>query len=60
MQAIPRWPGTYNGKTGGTPPGVLFGGKGNSIRLEPVSAASQIGDRPVPTVLELRLEPAKA
>ena len=51
--------GVYRGETGGTPPGVLIGGKTGAIRLEPVSAASQIGDRRVPTVLELRLEPTK-
>jgi hypothetical protein len=51
--------GIYRGETGGTPPGVLIGGKTGAIRLEPVSAASQVGDRPVPTVLELRLEPTK-
>jgi hypothetical protein len=51
--------GTYRGKTGGKPPGVLVGGKDNSTRLEPVSAASQLGDHPIPTVLELRLEATK-
>jgi hypothetical protein len=51
--------GTYQGKTGGTPPGVLLGGKDGSLRLEPVSSASQIGDHRTPTVLELRLEATK-
>ena len=51
--------GVYRGETGGSPPGVLTGGKTGAIRLEPASAASQLGDRPVPTVLELRLEATK-
>lgn len=51
--------GVYHGDSGGSPPGVLVGGRNGDIRLEPASAASQVGDRPVPTVLELRLEATK-
>jgi hypothetical protein len=51
--------GIYRGESGGSPPGVLVGGGSGDIRLEPVSAASQVGIRPVPTVLELRLEATK-
>lgn len=51
--------GVYQGTTGGAPGGVLIGGKSRSIRLEPVSSASQVGESPASTVVELRLEPIK-
>jgi hypothetical protein len=50
--------GTYHGETGGRPAGVLKGD--NAVRLETVTTASQIGDKPIPTILELRLETTKA
>jgi hypothetical protein len=49
--------GTYHGETGGRPAGILNGD--NAVRLEPVTHASQIGDEPIPTILELRLETTK-
>ena len=52
--------GRYAGETGGQPPGRMAGGEGNTIVLQPTTADSQVGDVPVPTVLELRLEPLKA
>ncbi len=51
--------GLYRGETGGTPSGVLVGGKEGSIRLVPVSATSQVGGTPTPTILELRLAATK-
>jgi hypothetical protein len=50
--------GTYEALTGGRheAQGQLRGGKKGRILLEPLSRASQIGDRVVPSVLELRLE----
>lgn len=52
--------GKYVGETGGQTAGRLKGGEGNSIVLEPVTITSQVGDTPVPSVLELRLEPVRA
>jgi hypothetical protein len=49
--------GTYYGETGGRPAGILKGD--NVVRLEPVTNVSQIGQDPIPTVLELRLEATK-
>jgi hypothetical protein len=51
--------GLYRGATGGIRSGVLIGGRSGTIRLEPVTAASQVGEHPVATVLELRLEATK-
>jgi hypothetical protein len=58
--ALASLAGDYGGETGGQPSGRLIGGQGNLIVLRPVTITSQIGDTPVPTVLELRLEPARA
>jgi hypothetical protein len=54
--------GQYKGTTGGAANTVarLRGGKDNKIVLEPVTATSQIGDRSVPSLLELRLVLTKA
>jgi hypothetical protein len=51
--------GTYTGETGGQTAGRLKGGADNNIALEPFSITSQVGDNPVPSVLELRLDPVK-
>lgn len=50
--------GRYKGFTGGRHRGRLVGGRNGSIVLRPLS--SQIGDRPMPTLLELRLAPVRA
>jgi len=52
--------GEYTGVTGGDQPHALVGGANRSILLQPMTATSQIGDAPVPSVLELRLKPTKA
>jgi hypothetical protein len=52
--------GTYAGQTGGAPPGRLVGGDRKTIVLQPTGDDSQISKTPVPTVLELKLEPLKA
>jgi hypothetical protein len=57
---IPDMAGLYKGETGGVPSGVLVGGRSGTVRLEPVTTASQVGKRSVPTILELRLEAIKA
>lgn len=51
--------GAFKGETGGTPTSALIGGQNNSIRLEPVTTTSQIGDQPKATVLSLTLAPRK-
>lgn len=51
--------GKYVGETGGQTSGRLKGGEG-SIVLEPFTITSQVGDKAVPSVLELRLNPVKA
>ena len=51
--------GTYAGETGGQTAGRLRGGLNNNIILEPVTVTSQVGDNPVPSVLELRLDSVK-
>ena len=51
--------GTYSGVTGGTS-GSLASGAERGIVLQPISFTSQIGDSPAMTVLELKLEPARA
>jgi hypothetical protein len=51
--------GTYVGETGGQTAGRLKGGVDDNIVLEPVTVTSQVGDNPVPSVLELRLDPVK-
>jgi hypothetical protein len=51
--------GSFHGDTGGSPTPALIGGKNNSIRLEPVSTASQIGDQPKATFLSLTLVPRR-
>lgn len=51
--------GSFQGETGGTPTSALIGGQNNSIRLEPVTTTSQIGDQPKATVLTLTLAPRK-
>jgi hypothetical protein len=48
------------GETGGQVAGRLRGGENNTIILQPVTVTSQVGDVPVPSALELRLDPVKA
>ncbi len=50
--------GKYAGQSGGQPPGRLIGGSSGAIVLDPVTRTAS--DGPVPTVLELRLEPVRA
>lgn len=50
--------GSFQGETGGAPT-ALIGGLNNSIRLEPVTTTSQIGDETKATVLTLTLAPRK-
>jgi hypothetical protein len=52
--------GKYRGLTGGQHAGRLVGGGNGSIVLRPVTITSQVGDKPVASVLELRLKPVKA
>lgn len=52
--------GKYVGETGGQVAGRLRGGENNTIFLQPVTVTSQVGDVPVPSALELRLDPVKA
>jgi hypothetical protein len=52
--------GSYRGLTGGQHAGRLVGGSNGSIVLRPVTITSQVGDKPVASVLELRLKPVKA
>jgi Protein of unknown function (DUF992) len=53
--------GTYKGITGCTAHAArLRGGQGGNILLEPVTASSQVGPRPILSVLELRLTPLRA
>jgi hypothetical protein len=54
--------GTFEGLTGGASSRrvKLKGGRGGAILLVPVTTTSQLGERPVPSVLKLRLEPARA
>ncbi len=40
--------------------GLLKGGEGNRIVLDPVTVTSQAGDKAVPSVLELHLDPVRA
>jgi hypothetical protein len=51
--------GKYVGETGGQVTGRLRGGENNTIILQPVTVTSQVGDEPVPSILELRLDPVK-
>ncbi len=52
--------GEYRGLTGGQQSHVLVGGAARTIRLQPMTATSQLGDAPVPSLLELRIKPTKA
>jgi hypothetical protein len=52
--------GEYRGVTGGAQAGVLVGGKDGAVRLEPMTATTQPGDPPAPSLLELRLKPTRA
>jgi Protein of unknown function (DUF992) len=52
--------GKYVGDTGGQTAGRLKGGESNNIVLQPFTITSQVGDRAVSSVLELRLDPVKA
>jgi hypothetical protein len=52
--------GKYRGLTGGQNAGRLVGGGNGAIVLRPVTITSQVGDKPVASVLELRLKPVKA
>ena len=52
--------GEYRGVTGGAQTGLLVGGAGGSIRLEPMTATTQPGDPPAFSLLELRLKPTRA
>lgn len=51
--------GEYKGVTGGNRPGRLTGGKNGAIVLQPVTASSQLGDRPTASVLRLVLQPLR-
>jgi hypothetical protein len=52
--------GTYAGESGGQLSGRLVGGEKNEIILQPTTVTSQLGDKPAPTVLRLRIEPVRA
>jgi hypothetical protein len=52
--------GQYRGVTGGTQPGVLVGGVGGAILLQPMTSTAQPGAPPAPALLELRLTPTRA
>lgn len=51
--------GSFRGTTGGTPTTALIA-ENKTVRLEPVTVTSQIGDQPTETVLQLMLTPTKA
>lgn len=54
--------GRFEGTTGGDAGAAnkLSGGRDGVIVLEPVTSTSQVGEVPVPSLLELRLEPTRA
>jgi hypothetical protein len=52
--------GTYAGESGGQLSGRLVGGEKNEIILQPTTVTSQLGDKPAPAVLRLRIEPVRA
>lgn len=52
--------GEYRGVTGGAQLGVLVGGAGGAIRLQPMTSTAPPGGPPVPALLELRLKPTRA